>query len=169
MNNRRPGGNFNDRFNGQMTRKRPWEGGNDDSQAKRPTTARPGNTRFSSNVPAATGGGYKGNNAYSAGAGQKTFGNNNMGGYNNRGVSAAGASNGGGYQPRTFNKPPSYDQKPPMQHSVSTAPPSLPSAMAYQQQPSYNAYQPMQFAQYPMAYAFPPPTATSLMPPLPKN
>ena len=150
-----------------MARKRPWEGNNDDSQAKRlAPAARVGNSRFSSNVPNVGGNGFKSNNSYNAG-GPKNFssgGSMGGGGGYNRGVSAPG------YQPRTFNKP--YDQKPPMTHSMTSAPPAVASntmPMAYQ--PNYNAYQPMQFAQYPMAYpsmAFPPPS-TSLMPPLPKN
>lgn len=163
-NNRRPGGNYNnDRHGGSMVRKRPWEGGNDDSQAKRlaPAARVGGNSRFSSNVPSVVGGnGFK-SNSYNAGGPPKNFSGSMGGGYN-RGVSAQG------YQPRTFNKP--YEQKPPMTHSMTSAPPAVSSnsmPMAYQ--PSYNTYQPMQFAQYPMAYAFPPPSSTSLMPPLPKN
>lgn len=146
-----------------MARKRPWEG-NDDSQAKRLAPAARvggGNSRFSSNVPSVGGNGFKGN-SYNAGGPKNNFSSGSMGGGYNRGGGSAP-----GYQPRTFNKP--YEQKPPMTHSMTSAPPAVASntmPMAYQ--PSYNTYQPMQFAQYPMAYAFPPPS-TSLMPPLPKN
>lgn len=169
-NNRRPGvggNNFNnDRFNNQMPRKRQWEGNSEGSQAKRPVPSRGGiggigGTRF----PSATPGGYK-NNAYTSnGSAPKPF--NNMGGYNNRNVAS-----GQQQPPRTFNKPTSFDQKPPsMSHSIPTGvpPPSVPSnAMAMTYPTNYSSYQPIQYAQYPMAYAFPPPS-TSLMPPLPKN
>lgn len=140
-------------------RKRPWEGGHDDQAAKRPPPSGgyAGNSRFTPN--ASNGTAYTaGSGGYNAGA-PKSFPGTGAGGYNRGPPSAAG----GYQQPRTYQKPTGYEQKPPA--SLTSAPPPT---MSYPPT-TYNPYQSMQYAQYPsMTFAFPPPSS-SAMPPLPKN
>lgn len=164
-NNRKPGGagGMNKKFNndrrgpgmgvqgGRMMqdRKRKWEGGNDDNEAKRSTTGL--NSRFSADSR-----GYQPKPAPAYGTGGYNQAPKPYGSYN-RDASATG-----GYQQRSYGKPAGTGYE----HKSLTATPAPAMQMAYQ--PAYSGYQAVSFAQYPpMTFAFPPPS--SAMPPLPKN